>query len=809
MRRRILLLSGTAAAFIGVSAASAQTTASPGSTASDGTTANAAAATNGPAAADTVDPAGQSANSGGLQEIIVTAQKTASSVQKTPIALRVVSGDDLRTSNITDVNGLQRLAPDLGVTTDTIYTKLSLRGVTAESIAEGADAALTVNIDGEYINRPAALNASFFDLDRIEVLKGPQGTLYGRNSTAGAINIITRKPEDRFGGYVSAGYGNYNAWNVEGAINLPIADGLAFRVAGIHTQHDGYRNNSVDGGTAGRNDGNKTDAGRATLAYTGSTLSGFLQGEYVRSRSSAFAQYGVPITTSTPGVVQVPTVGGGSDFIPRNSSFNLPKHDFPLVTDGFTNIENISFRGSLRYAISDGLELSYVGGYLINKTGTYVPLSGTPNYLQFVSNQPNADSRDWSNELRLSYHGPRGLFVQGGAFYFHEKQVVTQSIQILNPPFGPPGSEYAYVNIFYRPFVNLDSTGLFLQGDVPIVDTLKLTGGVRWSRDEKHALYVNSGLGFVNPRFGLIFPSATDILAVTGRPGRCKEADSGNYQSLDQCYNHSEVNWLAGAEWTPGAGHLLYAKVSTGYRSGGFDNLTNVVVNGQTVGTFQPEKITSYEIGTKNRFLHNTVEFNVSAFHYDYTDLQIDNFINPTVGHATVNAGRARFNGVDTDFSAALTPNDQFRVTFNYLDAKFTKFNAFATGVNGGTAVLDLKGNRPPQAPKVTIAVGYDHTFDLGMAGSLRAGAYTRFKSDYHLTSYNYAADLQEAYTQTDLSITWMDSSRKYSVQAFVRNVENYVPITFAQFTAGPPINLYNYAFGSPRTLGVNLSAKF
>jgi len=745
---------------------------------------------------------------GAIKDIVVTANKTESSAQKTPIALRVVSGEELRTSGVSDVNSLSRLAPDLNITTDTVYNKLALRGVSAESIAEGADAALTVNVDGEYINRPAALNASFFDLDRIEVLKGPQGTLYGRNSTAGAINIITKKPDDRFDGYVTAGYGNFNAWNVEGAINAPLGGGFAVRVAGIHTQHDGYR----DTGPGGRQDDANVDGIRGTLAYDGGgPLTGFVQGEYVYSHSTGPTQYGVPISTSTPGVVALPTVGGGVDYLPINSVFPLPKDGFPTLERGDVRIKNLGIRGQLDYDFGGGVHLTYVGGYLDNKTNAYLSLSGNPNVLQFVSANPHNDSQDFSNELRLSYKGDNGLFLQGGAFYFHEKQVVQQSIQILDPPFGPPGTTLVYVNAFYRPYVKLDSLALFAQGDVPITDTLKLTAGVRYTRDKKRALYVNSGLGFVDPGFGMTFPTEQDIVTAVGSlPAECQSIVSGNYSILNQCYGpKGQWSWLGGLEWNPAPGHMLYAKVSTGFRSGGFDNLTQQVVNGQPVGTFAPEHITSYEVGSKNRFLNDSFELNLSAFHYDYTNLQVDNFINTTVGHATVNAGKARFNGVEVDAIIKPSSRDQFTGTFNWLDAKYIQFTAFATGINDGTPPVDLSGKRPPNAPMYTVAVGYDHIFPLGNAGELKASAYSRFKSAYFLTSYNFLGEKQEAYSQTDVSLTWTAANRGLSVQAYVHNLENYIPLTYASFTGGSSVNLYNYAFGAPRTYGASATFKF
>ncbi len=738
----------------------------------------------------TANPSGAAA----LGDIVVTAQKQRSSVQKTPIALRVIDGDALTKAGVNDINSLTRLAPDLGITNDTIFTKLALRGVSAESIAEGSDAALTVNIDGEYINRPTALNAGFYDLDRIEVLKGPQGTLYGRNSTAGAINIITKKPTDQAGGYLTGSYGNFNAYTIQGAFNAPITDGLAFRIAGIHTQHKGYRDNDVDGGTGGHDDDANVDSVRGTLSFDRDRVHAFVQGEYTNINQSPPAQYGVQLTTATPGVVAVPTIAGGTDYLPLNSTFDLPKHAFPIGEKGFFHVRQYHIRGQLSYDLTDQLSISYVGGYFHNNIADYIPLNG---FLPatFGANSAAQDSRDFSNELRLSYKGDNGLFIQAGGFYFNEKQIVSTGTQL-------PIAGGAYVNYNYRPNLTLNSYAAFGQADLPITDKLKVTVGGRYTKDKKTGTYYNfSGFGAA-PTLGEIVANAGPL------PGKCQGTLNPTYNVINQCYSKGKISWTGGVEYQATPRNLLYAKVSRGFRAGGFDNLTARTINGQTIGDFAPETITDYEIGSKNRFMNGKVELNIAAFHYDYRNLQVDNFIDEEIGAATVNAGKARYNGVETDFVAQITRNDRFNVTFNYLDAKLTQFTTFQSGLDGGTPAIDASGNRPPQAPKYTVAVGYDHTFDLGAAGTLDANAYTRFKSDYYLTSFNRAADRQEGYSQTDLSVTYTTANGRYSVQGYVHNVENYVPLVYAAYTGGG-INIYNFIFGAPRTYGVQGTVKF
>lgn len=749
-----------------------------------------------------------------LQEVVVTAQKRSDSSQKTPIALDVVSGDSIREQNINDVQGLTRLAPDLGFTVNTQDSQLSLRGISAQSVAEGVDAALTVNVDGEYINRPTSLNASFFDLDRIEVLKGPQGTLYGRNATAGAINIITAKPSGTFGGYLTAGVGNYDAYNVEGAINIPITDGLAVRLSGFHNEHEGYTDNSP----SGRYNDMDMSGGRASIQYKKNGLTAWFSVEHIDVDERGTGQFGVPINAGSQGLVTISGKDAAgqtvTDQVPAgNLGVSFPKNAYRLSDNtGYYKNPQWSYRAKIDYDFGNGFDLAYVGGYYDQAASAQIPLTGTPNYIQYQAYNPKTDVTDLSNEVHLSYKNASGLFVQVGGFYFREVQNVDESTQIINPPFGPPGSPIAYANYFFRPNFTTDSYSFFGQADVPITSTLKLTAGVRYSDDKKSAIFYDSAFGFINPTFGLGAPTAQSITAaVGGIPTVCgtQKADGTGNSVIKQCYSKGETNWLVGAEWTPKPGHMIYGKVSTAYRSGGFDDLTDTKLNGVSVGNFQPEQILDYEIGSKNRFYHDRLELNVDAFYYDYTNLQVDSFLNTTIGHYTANAGKARNEGVEGELTWLATRADRLTFTADWLSAKYLQFNTVETGISSNAVPVSLAGNDEPQSPSWILTAGLQHKFDLGDAGQIVADAYTRYKTSYYLTSYNWASDKQPGFGQTDLSLTYLTANKKYSVEMYVHNLEGYRPVVYSGWTGGSNVNIYNFMFGDPRTFGLKATAKF
>ena len=757
-----------------------------------------------------------------IEEVVVTAQKRSQAAQRTPIAMRVISGRTLQAQQVTDIQNLTRVAPDLSVIQNTVYSQLSIRGVSAQTFAEGSDAALTVDIDGEYINRPVALNAAFFDLSRIEVLKGPQGTLYGRNATAGAINIITAKPVQKYEGYLNVGAGTYGATNIEGAVNIPLTPDLALRVAAFHSQHGGYDDN----GKAGHGgDSNQTGA-RASLQYNHDAFTAYVSAEYINVHTTAPPpQYGFPITPGSPGLHQISGVNqlGNTitDLVPSgNLQQPLPRDgNFPLLNLGFFRSEQYHLRDRFAYDFGNGLSAEYIGGFYSNHTATSIPLSGDPNYLQFVSRDPHLDSQDISNDLHLSYRAPNGLFAQVGAFYFHENQNVETSIQIDHPPFGPPGTQRAYVNYFYFPDVKVDSYAFYAQGDYPILPDLKITAGVRYSNDDKQGLYSTSGFGFIDPKFGLYQPTVRSIShAVGGTPSGCNQElktptpdpqTAPQYYVINHCYSQDQVNWLAGLEYTPAPNHLLYFKASTAYRSGGFDNATGANSAGVIIPDFAPEKIISYEIGSKNTFLDSRLQLNLDLFRYDYSNLQVGTFLNTAVGNYTTNAGRATYNGIEFDGIAAITDSDRLTITTNYLDARFDQFNTVETGINGQPVPVNLAGFAPPLASKWTVTAGFDHTFDLHDYGSLLASVFTRYRSSFYLTAFNWASDHQSGYTATDVSLTYTTANGKYSIQGFAHNLENYRPLVFSGFTGGPPVNIYNFGFGAPLTAGVLATARF
>jgi iron complex outermembrane recepter protein len=720
-----------------------------------------------------------------LQEIIVTAEKRATSLQDTPIAMDAFGGEQIRRSAISDVSGLTRIAPDLQMLQTDRTLQLSIRGVTSLDVSSSSDPALTVNLDGEYINSGTAINAALFDLERVEVLRGPQGTLYGRNSTAGALNLIAAKPVlSVYDGYVTAGYGNFEAKHGEAAFNVPIGDKVAIRVSLFHDDHAGYRDNhpAIDGDNA-----NTSAARISLLAKPNDQLTAYIAGEFVDQNQGQIAQYGVAVDGATPGLVPYtnPNNPAQSSFIPSQSTFTYDPSRFPLSTNGSFQSHQYALRGRLDYDFGPAI-LTYVGGIRYIRSGEVQEYDGLApgGGVHYVANDPSQDSHTQSHELRISSNSSSPLIWQTGVFFFRETQSVVQSLYATNfqiPPFPAAGT---YVNTFYRPDLKDTSPAVFGQMTVPVIDdTLSVTAGIRYTSDKKSGTFYNCPFNFVNYLVG----------NVTALPG----TDCAGVTVTPQKFSGSKVTWSTGIDWHPSAGHLVYGKISSGYKAGGFDN----------AGSFSPESLVAYEIGSKNEFLDRTLQFNAAAFYYDYTNQQVQVFLNPAIAFTTQNAGASRIYGLETDTHFQVTPVDRLSLTANYLNAKFTKYEGSYGNLSGTAFPADLSDHQPPLAPRFVFSFGYDRTFNLGNSGTLIADGAVRYTTSYFLSVDNWASDRQAGYSRTELGLEYNSPNKSISVRGYVHNLEDKIVKTRTAYI-NPPSE-YVFEFGDPRTYGVQVTKKF
>ncbi|WP_310535020.1 TonB-dependent receptor [Novosphingobium sp.] len=756
--------------------------------------------------------------------IVVTAQNRAQDVTDVPIAIDVVSGEQLGKAGFSDMNDIDKIAPVVQLNQDQGTVKVTVRGVGTNSADEAQDTSVVVNIDGEYLNRPNVMGMALFDMERVEVLRGPQGTLYGRNSTGGAINFITRKPGKDFGFNASASYGNYNAIRADAGVDLPLGDTAAIRVSGFYEDRDGYNKHPAGGGffvfpayAAGRSDDNHAYGGRVSLRFDPTeALSINVAAEYARRVNSpgVFAAGDLNAAGNGPtggtcnnGFTRVAPAYPQVLCVPSNTNLlsKIDPNNYAAPNYGIGKIgeDTWAVRGRIAYELSDAATISYIGGYR-KYSGDPDNRRTLPVIYQSFSFQDDAETQ--SHELRLN-GDIGGIIYQVGGFYFKETLARESGFALPSFIFGaPPFTNGAptpttFLSYFGRNITS-DSKSVFGQIEVPLGDTLTAVGGLRYTDNSRDALYINA-----TP-----FGPSNAFLFATG-PSR-KNINAINATKLPLKSSDSKVTWLAGLNYKPNSDTLVFVKASTGFKGGGFD----------AVGTYKPETNTAFEGGWKQTFGdHGQHQFNLGAFYYDYKDLQVSVLLDTAVGGQIFNAGKAKIWGLEASANIGLDDNTHFHASFNYLNAEYkdllAQFNVFdlSGAINGvgdlnptqaGIQQPNFAGNRPPFSPEFIITAGIDHTFHFA-GGSLTATADTTFKSKYFTDFYNYRDGTQKALTQTDLSLEYAPESEKFSIMAYVRNLENTRPLTYGSFVSAGPDDIFNWQFGAPRTYGVRASVKF
>jgi len=752
---------------------------------------------------------------GEIQDVItVTAQNREQNVQDVPIAINVITGEELADSGFSDLNDIDKIAPAVQLNQDQGTVKVTVRGVGTTSNDEAQDTSVVVNIDGEYINRLHVLSSAMFDMERVEVLRGPQGTLYGRNSTGGAINFITRKPGDDFGVNGSVSYGNYDAIRVDGGTDIPLGDVAGFRLAGFYETRNGYVKHDPAWGfgpfpafDGGRSDDDKAWGGRATFAVN--DLNGFslnLAGEYSQREfvPSTFAF--VDLNSggngpagpgcNAPGYEQVAPLYMQTLCVPSNTDFlsTVDRENFtpPAFGLGHREQDTWAVRGRVSYEFSPAAVLTYTGGYREYKMepGSFLTLPVV--YTQYTFQN---EIKTQSHELRLNGAFDNGIVYQIGGFYFKEDQDVVIDFTLF---------QNIAISYFER-FVESDSWSGFGQFEFPLTDTLTLVAGARYTDNSRSAIYNNASAFGAGPPDPLLFMTA---------PVQVDFADLAFGSTLLLGSADDKLTWLAGLNYTPDDDTLLYAKVTTGFKGGGFDS----------VGTYKPETNRAYEAGLKKGFGPHI--FNASAFYYDYKDLQVSVLLDTTIGGQTFNAASATIWGLEAETELKVSEAGTFTASVNYLNAEYDEFlgqyNVFTVPGTGddlnGIGDLDpttmeveqpnFAGNRPPFSPKWIFTAGYSHAFDTG-GGTLTASAFTTFKSSYFTEFFNYNDSKQKSFTKTDLSLEYAPHDGYWSLQLFARNIEDKRTLTYGSFVSAGPDDIYDWQFGTPRTYGVRLAVDY
>jgi len=713
------------------------------------------------------------ANSANVEDIVVTATRTQSFASKTPIALTAVTGDQLLSKGVSNPTQLTDTVPNLSIVRGN-GLQITIRGVTSTDGTEKGDPSAAFLLDGIYIARPQAQEVSFYDIERVEVLRGPQGTLYGRNTTAGVVNVLSATPKFDFGGSADVMYESFNHALATAVINVPVGEKIALRAAINYDRRDNYIIKNTSDPYKIDPFKNNLSTRLSALFQPTDDLKILVRGDYswIKGRplnSVPGTNFFTPssfLAGTSPIIGATPSYSGGSAKAERTTTF-------PELWQGYRDNRERGVMGQLDWKMSNAFTLTYLGSYRKSDRNEHSTIIAGQNRATFAGHY-------WQNsqELRLAYNsGP--LQAQAGGYYFKEKSGI--AFFILDPQnlgFPPFATQFGFPQ---DPTI-ATSKAAFGQATFAITPALKITGGVRYSHDDKS-------------RVGA---TVFDTLPSAGIPG-----NRVYLQHNDAKRSFAKTTWRVGVDYdVPDLG-LVYATVSTGYKAGGFNDGCET---GKGAGCalpasalyYAPETLTAYESGFKFRF-SSAFRLNGSIFHYDYQGLQLSSVTNACGGpcQITSNAGKAKVDGVELEAVLKPAAHHQFDLSANYLKARYTQFKPVPT--------VDFAGRPLSRSPKWTWTAGYTFDHPLANGGSLVANARLRFSSGYDLTDLaNRIFFYQPSYTKSDASLTYQAPGDRYTIGVFVKNLENNLVLTSVGAS-----NQSSATFEDPRTIGVRVGVKF
>lgn len=730
---------------------------------------------------------------GPIERVVVTAQKRLEDVQKVPISMKALTGNQLDERGINGFADLKYQVPSLtfGGQVTGGENFITLRGVGNENLTGGGDPGVAYHSDGVYLGRTVGVDESFFDVERIEVLRGPQGTLYGRNSTGGAINVITRKPDlDKYEGAADVTIGNYGFLRTRAMVNLPLNDSVAVRFAGVINQRDGYQENLLSSSVCGDCEGDAAD---------NFNVRGHLY--FKLSESADLLVSGAAFENNEPVAIKIrepfPTNLTG---FPNNSPF------FGFATNRYTgallnpadprkvrkdfedglDMNTRSVSATLNWDIFPGVTLTSITGYQKLHWDQSSDGDGSELPLAFTNYWRN-DSDQISEELRLASTGEGANKWILGAFLYREN--VEQGFEFVDTgynvfgPFPIVGNLFVFTN---GGEIETTSAAIFGQNDYRFEDGLfglptTLSAGLRYTRDEKK---VHDFLDF-------IFFGACAVV-VANPDGRCAG------KNVENSWN--TLTGRAGIQIETTKDVMWYLTASRGYRSGG-------ALVGNFPGTYDPEYIWNYELGVKSTVWDGRLQLNAAAFWNDYSEIQV--FIQDIADSRIENAAAATIKGVEVD--GVMKPTEDFTLNFGFswLDAAFDSYRTRENRAELPPALADLSGNRLNRTPEFTLVLGGQYDW-AGNWGILSARVDFLWQDEVFFRAQNLAIDRQDAYTKTDLRLIYSAPDSSFKAEAFVQNLEdddvvNNIVLP-AQTLGGPTSQV---TLNPPRTFGVRLSAAF
>ncbi|WP_339703807.1 TonB-dependent receptor [uncultured Sphingosinicella sp.] len=714
----------------------------------------------------------------GIADIVITAQRRSESLQDVPLAVSALDSERIKEAGFKDVEDLTSTVPNLNISAlwGSSSPKIFMRGIGNNNFNQTAESKVAVYLDQVYLSAPSGQLFQMYDLERIEVLRGPQGTLYGKNATGGAISVYSKLPGRDTEGYVRAGYGNYDAYELEGAATLPLSDTLSARVAGTWSKRDGYVKDLGTGKTV--NDAEQW-AARAILRWQPSDAVDIklnVHGGSSDSTHNNSVHRGIfdPAQLALGNFVKM----SANDIIAGNAvdilGYADPNPD-PYVNtyegDTFAKVDLVGVSLVSDFELGDGYTLTSVSGYEKSKRHVLQEGNGAPSTIFTIDWGPST-FESISQELRLSSPTDSSFSWLVGAFAFHEKGTVHNFYNLASVSFalGFDAFDQYYTQ-------KTDTFAAFAQGSLALTDRLNLTLGGRINHEKRkldHRTFATTAAGVS------VFP--------------------GPLFDLQLSESWTEWSGRAAIDYEIADDVLLFASVNRGFTSGGFNTgAFNDPVGAERI--FNPETVVSYEAGIKSTLFDRRLRINATAFLYDYSDLQVFTF---TAGGLQFieNASNATIKGIELEVQAMPVDNLELGASVGLLKSEYKDFVRETGGVTE-----DLSGNRLIGAPNSQFNIVGKYTVPTSKGDFWLRGDYSYSGHRYYDERELRELSSQGATENLNASIGYTGMNDKFELSFWVKNLTDEVTIIDVV-----EVGLFGYQnvwYNMPRTYGLSLEYRF
>lgn len=734
------------------------------------------------------------ASDNGDGEIVVTAQRRVERLQDVPISIAAVSGEAIENLQAVNLQSLQGTVTNLQLSNFSntpLTASISIRGIGVSDPDPYVGNTVSIVYDGvpQYFNMGALVD--LYDIDRVEVLRGPQGTLFGANTTGGVINVLTRQPTQEFGGRAQITYGNYDRLDIGVALNLPIASDLAaLRIVGSHSGRDGWITNVFDGSDMGSRD---VTLLRANLLLTPSpNFKATLMGEYVRARNGA----AIVVNGAVPGeALYIPAGTPG----PQNGvmyegpcvSATLPcraPNRYLSANDQVPDQSDMdSYRGVLTLSLDNTPigNITSITGYQHFRIVEWTDQDGSP--LPLFETFRDTAGWQFSQELRTSVDLGDMIDLTAGAFYLRTHYGHLQGVGFL---FQAPG-------VYQRNLQDQDnwSASAFAQAYIHVTDKLTLQAGIRYTQENTEMLA--STTTYRNPDGRLTYRDPTGSAVVRAVAPPAGEESWGN------------IGWRLGFDYDVTEDAMVYGYWARGFKSGGF---VGRLGNATDLGPFGPETVDTFEGGFKLQFLNRRLTTNFAAFYSIYRDVQVASIYNAEVNGVNIistsilNAAKAKIKGFELDVTAKPIDGLTLTGTLAHLDAQYSDFpfvpRESVTPTTPLGVPVNLRGERLQNAPKWSATAGFAYEFPVGPGSLAIRGMYSYVASKFLTDVRNLPRTYIQPTHLVDGGIDWTPTGDNWSLGLWGRNLldNRYMASVF------PSTGFIGFAaYAPPREFGATL----